>query len=92
MDTQCVQMKNAQRTMPQTPSNLCLKISVKLAGVNNILLPQGRSPVFQQPIIFLGAIITHPAGDGKNSSITAIMGGMDTTPNRYCATVHVQHP
>lgn len=42
MDTQCVQMKNAQRTMPQTPSNLCLKISVKLAGVNNILLPQGR--------------------------------------------------
>ena len=92
MATQCVQMKNVQRTTPQTLSNLCLKISVKLGGVNNILLPQGRSPVFQQPIIFLGAIITHPAGDGKNSSITAIMGGMDTTPNRYCATVHVQQP
>ena len=42
MATQCVQMKNVQRTQPQTLSNLCLKINVKLGGVNNILLPQGR--------------------------------------------------
>lgn len=42
MATQCVQMKNVQRTTPQTLSNLCLKINVKLGGVNNILLPQGR--------------------------------------------------
>ena len=38
MATQCVQM----RTTPQTLSNLCLIINVKLGGVNNILLPQGR--------------------------------------------------
>ncbi|CAJ0967174.1 unnamed protein product [Ranitomeya imitator] len=48
MATQCVQMKNVQRTTPQTLSNLCLKINVKLGGVNNILLPQGR--VFSHPV------------------------------------------
>nr|XP_054368354.1 protein argonaute-2 [Mirounga angustirostris] len=73
MATQCVQMKNVQRTTPQTLSNLCLKINVKLGGVNNILLPQGRPPVFQQPVIFLGADVTHPpAGDGKKPSIAAV--------------------
>ncbi|RXN26229.1 argonaute-2 [Labeo rohita] len=41
MATQCVQVKNVQKTTPQTLSNLCLKINVKLGGVNNILLPQG---------------------------------------------------
>uniref|UniRef100_A0A8C5W967 Protein argonaute-1 n=1 Tax=Leptobrachium leishanense TaxID=445787 RepID=A0A8C5W967_9ANUR len=91
MATQCVQMKNVQRTTPQTLSNLCLKINVKLGGVNNILLPQGRPTVFQQPIIFLGADVTHPpAGDGKKPSIAAVVGSMDAHPNRYCATVRVQ--
>ena len=40
--TQCVQSKNVIRTSPQTLSNLCLKINVKLGGINNILLPSIR--------------------------------------------------
>lgn len=90
MATQCVQMKNVQRTTPQTLSNLCLKINVKLGGVNNILLPQGRPPVFQQPVIFLTANATHPlAGDGKKPLIAAIMGSIDTHPSCYCATMRL---
>uniref|UniRef100_A0A8B9DR40 Protein argonaute-2 n=1 Tax=Anser cygnoides TaxID=8845 RepID=A0A8B9DR40_ANSCY len=50
-----------------------------------------RPPVFQQPVIFLGADVTHPpAGDGKKPSIAAVVGSMDAHPNRYCATVRVQ--
>ncbi|MGH0151680.1 UNVERIFIED_CONTAM: hypothetical protein FKN15_019751 [Acipenser sinensis] len=98
MATQCVQVKNVQKTTPQTLSNLCLKINVKLGGVNNILLPQGRRVLqiflyglFQQPVIFLGADVTHPpAGDGKKPSIAAVVGSMDAHPSRYCATVRVQ--
>ena len=40
--TQCVQSKNVIRPNPQTLSNLCLKINVKLGGVNSILLPNTR--------------------------------------------------
>ena len=34
MATQCVQAKNVNKTSAQTLSNLCLKINVKLGGVN----------------------------------------------------------
>ncbi|MGH0165689.1 UNVERIFIED_CONTAM: hypothetical protein FKN15_049195 [Acipenser sinensis] len=93
MATQCVQVKNVVKTSPQTLSNLCLKINAKLGGINNILVPHQRSAVFQQPVIFLGADVTHPpAGDGKKPSITAVVGSMDAHPSRYCATVRVQRP
>ncbi|OWK04985.1 hypothetical protein Celaphus_00002756 [Cervus elaphus hippelaphus] len=58
-----------------------------------VILP-GKTPVpsvFQQPVIFLGADVTHPpAGDGKKPSIAAVVGSMDGHPSRYCATVRVQ--
>ncbi|GAA6072565.1 protein argonaute-3 isoform X2 [Tachysurus ichikawai] len=75
MATQCVQVKNVVKTSPQTLSNLCLKINVKLGGINNILVPHQRPSIFQQPVIFLGADVTHPpAGDGKKPSIAATAG------------------
>ncbi|KAG7231685.1 hypothetical protein INR49_010735 [Caranx melampygus] len=77
MATQCVQVKNVVKTSPQTLSNLCLKINVKLGGINNILVPHQRPSVFQQPVIFLGA---------------DVVGSMDAHPSRYCATVRVQRP
>ncbi|XP_078537290.1 protein argonaute-4 isoform X4 [Lissotriton helveticus] len=91
MATQCVQVKNVVKTSPQTLSNLCLKINAKLGGINNVLVPHQRPTVFQQPVIFLGADVTHPpAGDGKKPSIAAVVGSMDGHPSRYCATVRVQ--
>lgn len=66
MVMQCVQMKNVQRIMLQILFNFCLKINVKLGGVNNILLFQGRLLVFQQFVIFLGVdVIYFFVGDGK---------------------------
>jgi len=46
MATQCVQSKNVNKTSPQTISNLCLKINVKLGGINSILLPSIRFVCF----------------------------------------------
>lgn len=72
--TQCVQAKNVNKTTPQTLSNLCLKINVKLGGVNNILVPSVRPiSVFREPVIFIGADVTHPpAGDRAKPSIAAV--------------------
>ncbi|XP_078333968.1 protein argonaute-2-like isoform X2 [Crassostrea virginica] len=89
--TQCVQAKNVNKTTPQTLSNLCLKINVKLGGINNILLPHIRPKVFLEPVIFLGANVTHPpAGDKSKPSIAAVVGSMDAHPSRYSSTVRVQ--
>ncbi|KAL3117936.1 hypothetical protein niasHT_005179 [Heterodera trifolii] len=89
--TQCVQAKNVTKTTPQTLSNLCLKMNVKLGGVNSILLPNIRPRIFNEPVIFLGADITHPpAGDSRKPSIAAVVGSMDAHPSRYAATVRVQ--
>ena len=42
-------------------------------GVNNILVPSVRPPVFYEPLIFLGADVTHPpAGDRSKPSIAAV--------------------
>ncbi|XP_076264223.1 protein argonaute-1 isoform X4 [Rhynchophorus ferrugineus] len=91
MATQCVQAKNVNKTSPQTLSNLCLKINVKLGGINSILVPSIRPKIFNEPVIFLGADVTHPpAGDNKKPSIAAVVGSMDAHPSRYAATVRVQ--
>ncbi|CAE1171979.1 ELF2C [Acanthosepion pharaonis] len=89
--TQCVQAKNVTRTSAQTLSNLCLKINVKLGGINSILLPSIRPAVFREPVIFIGADVTHPpAGDSSKPSIAAVVGSMDGHPSRYSASVRVQ--
>ncbi|CAI5454435.1 unnamed protein product [Caenorhabditis angaria] len=89
--TQCVQAKNAIRTTPQTLSNLCLKMNVKLGGVNSVLIPNVRPRIFNEPVIFFGCDITHPpAGDSRKPSIAAVVGSMDAHPSRYAATVRVQ--
>ncbi|XP_048590350.1 protein argonaute-2 [Nematostella vectensis] len=89
--TQCIQGKNVTKPSPQTLSNLCLKINAKLGGVNNILAPEIRPPVFREPVIFLGADVTHPAaGDDKRPSVAAVVGSMDAHPSRYYASVRVQ--
>ncbi|KAI9578856.1 hypothetical protein GQX74_009674 [Glossina fuscipes] len=63
----------------------------QLGGINSILVPSIRPKVFNEPVIFLGADVTHPpAGDNKKPSIAAVVGSMDAHPSRYAATVRVQ--
>ncbi|XP_016367189.1 protein argonaute-1-like [Sinocyclocheilus rhinocerous] len=69
------------------------RVGDTLLGMATSAHQQLMSAVFQQPVIFLGADVTHPpAGDGKKPSITAVVGSMDAHPSRYCATVRVQRP
>ena len=39
VSTQCVQVHNVTKINLQTLSNLCLKIDVKLGGINSIIVP-----------------------------------------------------
>ena len=40
--TQCLQLKNVISPSGQTLANVCLKINVKLGGINTILAPEIR--------------------------------------------------
>ena len=89
--TQCIKSKNLTKLNPQMVSNLCLKINAKLGGVNAILYPAHRPPLFHEPVIFLGAIVTHPpAGDNKKPSIAALVSSVDAHPAAYSAVVRMQ--
>lgn len=59
--------------------------------MNETLVSSVFPKVFNEPIIFLGADVTHPpAGDNKKPSIAAVVGSQDAHPSRYAATVRVQ--
>jgi len=89
--TQCIKSKNVTRTTAQMLSNLCLKMNAKLGGVNTILVPENRPRLFREPVIFLGATVTHPpAGDNKKPSIAALVASVDGHPSAYSAVVRIQ--
>jgi eukaryotic translation initiation factor 2C len=91
--TQCIKSKNVTRTTAQMLSNLCLKINAKLGGVNTILVPENRPSLFREPVIFLGATITHPpSGDHRKPSISALVSSVDAHPSKYSAVVRIQQP
>lgn len=60
MATQCVQAKNVNKTALQTLSNLCLKINVKLGGINSILVPTIRLVRLRQKNCSLFIVINLP--------------------------------
>lgn len=81
MATQCVQVKNVVKTSPQTLSNLCLKINVKLGGINNILVPHQRYELYcllalvkQGNILEIDEKIAHCPGRVSHKGEGAKMG------------------
>lgn len=72
--------------MKDSQDNIVLIFSIIWNSWKNSLFQ-----IFNEPVIFLGADVTHPpAGDNKKPSIAAVVGSMDAHPSRYAATVRVQ--
>lgn len=93
--TQCIQSKNVLKCNPMTLAQLCLKINSKMGGTNNVIDNNNKVTrplnVFKEPVIFLGADVTHPGlGDKSSPSIAAIVGSIDEIPSRYSACVRIQ--
>ncbi|KAF9193168.1 Eukaryotic translation initiation factor 2C [Haplosporangium sp. Z 11] len=89
--TQCVQMSHTFSAKKQYCANVCLKMNVKLGGMNSFLSPQQTPFLAQKPTILFGADVSHPSpGDTKHPSIASLVGSMDAKAARYAATVRVQ--
>ncbi|KFH71161.1 hypothetical protein MVEG_04007 [Podila verticillata NRRL 6337] len=89
--TQCVQMSHTRSPKIQYCANVCLKMNVKLGGVNSFLSGNQTPFLTQKPTILFGADVSHPApGDMTRPSIASLVGSMDHKAARYAATVRVQ--
>ncbi|KAF9896641.1 argonaute 1, partial [Lobosporangium transversale] len=89
--TQCIQMSHTRVPKKQYCANVCLKMNVKLGGMNSFLSPQQTPFLAQKPTILFGADVSHPRpGDTTRPSIASLVGSMDSKAARYAATVRVQ--
>ncbi|KAJ3051715.1 hypothetical protein HK097_007259, partial [Rhizophlyctis rosea] len=89
--TQCIQAKHMFAAKRQYCANVCLKVNVKLGGMNSYLSNTQLPFVSERPTIVFGADVTHPApGSASNQSIAALVGSMDAQCSRYAAAIRVQ--
>ncbi|KAJ3084300.1 hypothetical protein HK102_000701 [Quaeritorhiza haematococci] len=89
--TQCIQVKHVFSPKKQYCANVCLKINVKLGGMNSYLSNQQIPFVSEKPTIIFGADVTHPPpGEFSKPSIAALVGSMDAQCSKYTAAVRVQ--
>jgi eukaryotic translation initiation factor 2C len=89
--TQCIQAKHMFAAKRQYCANVCLKMNVKLGGMNSFLSSAQLPFVSERPTIIFGADVTHPApGSASNQSIAALVGSMDAQCSRYAAAIRVQ--
>ncbi|KAH7887674.1 argonaute-like protein [Phlebopus sp. FC_14] len=91
--TQCLKSSKCFRAKPQYYANVCLKMNVKLGGINTIPEPQSVSVLTdpRNPTIVMGADVIHPApGATGRPSFTAVVGNVDSDTAKYVATCRVQ--
>ncbi|CAG8640305.1 9527_t:CDS:10, partial [Ambispora leptoticha] len=89
--TQCIQQRHMMQAKKAYCANVCLKMNVKLGGMNSFLLPEHIPFIAERPTILMGADVTHPApGDTVRPSIAALCASMDAKASRYAAAIRVQ--
>ncbi|KAF9581944.1 Eukaryotic translation initiation factor 2C [Lunasporangiospora selenospora] len=89
--TQCIQMSHTRQPKKQYCANVCLKMNVKLGGMNAFLSPDQTPFLTDMPTILFGADVSHPKpGDTTRPSIASLVGSMDSKAARYAATIRVQ--
>ncbi|RIA84423.1 Piwi domain-containing protein [Glomus cerebriforme] len=91
--TQCIQGKHMFAAKKQYCANVCLKINVKLGGMNSFIDPAQVPFITQRPTILMGADVTHPAPGEQNAgrpSIAAVCASMDAKASRYAASIRFQ--
>ncbi|KIP10717.1 hypothetical protein PHLGIDRAFT_125407 [Phlebiopsis gigantea 11061_1 CR5-6] len=91
--TQCMKSMKCSRANPQYFANVCLKINVKLGGINTI--PEGRSvPILtdpHNPTMVMGADVIHPAAHSEGRpSFTSLVASIDSDTALYAADCRVQ--
>uniref|UniRef100_A0A061QLI6 Putative argonaute n=1 Tax=Cupiennius salei TaxID=6928 RepID=A0A061QLI6_CUPSA len=86
--TQCMEDKTLGRINDQITTNVCLKVNVKLGGINHIL--HQKLKVFNEPVTVLGIDAIHWVRGCGYPSIVSIVGSLNPTASRYALTCDLQ--
>ncbi|KAL5250057.1 hypothetical protein ACHWQZ_G015956 [Mnemiopsis leidyi] len=98
--TQCVRLDTYQRKFkPQTLGNILLKTNTKLGGINwelsfnmSPLANEMGKYVFGEPVMIVGADVTHWAKDeGSKPSIAGVVCTLDRACSKYASRIRLQH-
>ncbi|KAF9055354.1 argonaute-like protein [Hymenopellis radicata] len=92
--TQCMKSSKCWGAKSQYYANVCLKINVKMGGINVIPdAPSVRALTDpSNPTIVMGADVIHPApGSDGRPSFTALVANVDSDSAKYIATTRVQN-
>ncbi|RPD63356.1 argonaute-like protein [Lentinus tigrinus ALCF2SS1-6] len=92
--TQCLKSWNCKQSKPQYYANVCLKINMKMGGINVILDPRSVAALTDphNPTMVMGADVNHPApgSDYGRPSFTSLVGSVDSDSSRYVAQCRPQ--
>jgi hypothetical protein len=88
--TQCIQSKNMMQVNRHYCANVCLKINVKLGGINSFINPSQVPIITQNATILMGAYVIHPPPGSFGPSIAALCASTDTKASHYANSVRVQ--
>ncbi|KIP05771.1 hypothetical protein PHLGIDRAFT_36273 [Phlebiopsis gigantea 11061_1 CR5-6] len=93
--TQCLKATKCGRGNAQYFANVCLKINVKLGGINTI--PDRRSAQIltdpHNPTMIMGADVGHPAAYSRDRpSFSSVVASVDSNTSLYVADCRVQEP
>ncbi|TFY68234.1 hypothetical protein EVJ58_g1134 [Rhodofomes roseus] len=91
--TQCMRANKCARAREQYFANICLKVNVKLGGINSI--PEPRSVSFltdpTNPTVVMGADVMHPSpGATDRPSFASLVANVDSDTSKYIADIRVQ--
>ncbi|GBB88310.1 hypothetical protein RclHR1_14880004 [Rhizophagus clarus] len=94
--SQCVQIDkvSSHKTTKQYCANVALKINLKLGGTNQSLEETEIPQLTKEPVMLLGADVTHPtggrAGPSNMPSICAVVGSLDRQGGRFISKLESQ--
>ncbi|KAK0229725.1 argonaute-like protein [Armillaria nabsnona] len=88
--TQCMLAGKCYSAKPQYFTNVCLKLNVKLGGINVIPSPESVPALtdVRHPTMIIGADVMHPPpGANDRPSFTAAVGSVDSHTAKYYASM-----
>ncbi|RDD37815.1 Protein argonaute-3 [Trichoplax sp. H2] len=92
--TQCVLSKNLKKCNPQFVGNLCLKINLKLGGINAVVgqVSPDDVPYLDNETFIVGADVSHSGRNEIKPSIAALVGTLNPSTGRYYSNARIMPP